>query len=521
MKNVLPAAVLVVVTAAATASVILPSATAEPQSSTAGAQAAPTTSPQQLVTGLPDFTGLVEQVAPGVVSIEVAVNAPRTAQRGPRSRGPAPGDDMMPEIFRRFFDMPFPGAPGMPDAPDGGGMPGATSMGTGFVISSDGYVLTNHHVVDNAQTVTVRLQDRRQFEAEVVGSDQESDVAVLKIDASGLTALRAGDARQIKPGQWAVAIGSPFGLEQSVTAGIVSATGRSNPYANQQYVPFIQTDVAINRGNSGGPLLNTRGEVIGINSQIFSNTGGFQGVSFAIPIDMAMNVAEQIKDTGSVQRGQVGVQFNARPLTREEAQGFGLPDTLGALVNEVVPGSPAQKAGIEPGDVIRAVDGSRIHQPSDLPPLIGNKAPGTRVQLTVFREGRERNFDVTLAPLDRDAMAAARGGASPAQPEAAPSSASNPLGLVGQALGADQRRQLGIEDGKGVRIARVEGLAARRAGIQPGDVVMRVGRDEVNAPAELDRALRGVSPGDTVMLLVRNARGSQFVAVTPREADAE
>lgn len=510
MKKVLPIVAVVAMTAAATTAIVLPVATAEPQAvTTAPAQSAPAA--PQLVSGLPDFTRLVEQVAPGVVSIEVLVGAP-AARNQPGAQ--MPEDEMLPEIFRRFFGPGFrlPGAPGGPGADPG--MPRGTSTGTGFVISADGYVLTNHHVVENAQTVTVRLQDRRQFEAEIVGSDQESDVALLKIDASGLTALRAGDASLVKPGQWAVAIGSPFGLEQSVTAGIVSATGRSNPYANQQYVPFIQTDVAINRGNSGGPLLNTRGEVIGINSQIFSNTGGFQGVSFAIPIDMAMNVAEQIKDTGSVQRGQVGVLFNSIPMTQEQARGFGLPDTLGALVNEVVPDSPAEKAGIEPGDVIRAVDGTRIYQPSELPPLIGNKAPGTRVKLTVFREGRERDYTLTLAPLDRSLVAGRASGAP--QPGAAPSASSNPLGLVGQPLADAERRQLGVEAGKGVRIGRVEGVAARRAGIQPGDVVLRVGRDEVNSPAELDRALRDARPGDTVMLLVRNARGSQFIAVTPR-----
>ncbi|WP_024891097.1 Do family serine endopeptidase [Luteimonas huabeiensis] len=513
MKKVLPAAVLVVATAAATAAVILPIATAEPQAAAAAPQQAPAAPAQQLVTGLPDFTRLVEQVAPGVVSIEATIGADRTAQRGQM-----PQDDMLPDIFRRLLgpDFPFPGGPGGPGFPGEPGMPRGTSMGTGFIVSADGYVLTNHHVVAGAESVTVRLQDRRQFDAKIVGSDEESDVAVLKIEGNGLTALRAGDSRQVKSGQWAVAIGSPFGLEQSVTAGIVSAVGRSNPYTNQQYVPFIQTDVAINRGNSGGPLLNTRGEVIGINSQIFSNTGGFQGVSFAIPIDMAMNVAEQIKATGSVQRGQIGVRFQAQGISADQARGFGLPDTLGALVSEIVPGSPAEKAGLEPGDVIRSVDGTTIYQPSDLPPLIGNKAPGAKVRLSVFREGRERTFEITLAPLDRNELAAVRQGGQPA-PSPAPSASSNPLGLVGQELTAAQRRQLGIEEGKGVRIAQVTGLAARSAGIQPGDVVLRVGREDVGSPAELDRALRGVKAGDTVMLLVRNPRGTQFVAVTPRE----
>ena len=506
MKAPGPALVLVLVTAAATAAVILPSATAEPaaqEATTAPANRAPA---PELVTGLPDFTRLVEQVGPGVVSIEATI-AMRTAQRGPRS---GPQEDMIPEIFRRFFGpgTPFGGQPGGPQGPAPRGM----SMGTGFLISDDGYLLTNHHVVANAEEVRVRLHDHRQFDAEVVGSDEQSDVAVLKIDADDLTVLRPGDASAVSAGQWAVAIGSPFGLEQSVTAGIVSAVGRANRYSNQTYVPFIQTDVAINRGNSGGPLLNTRGEVIGINSQIFSNSGGYQGVSFAIPIDIAMNVAEQIKDTGTVQRGLVGV--NVGPVTRDAMSGFDLPDTRGAMVIGVQPESPAEKAGIEVGDVIRGVDGTAINQASDLPPIIGNMAPGTRVRLEVFREGRNRNFDVTLAALD-DALAAqpsrpGRGqGADPAQP-----GSSNALGLAAQDLTEAQRRQAGLPEDEGVRITAVDGEAARSAGIRPGDVITRVGRSVVGSAADLDRLLRGVRPGQTVMLLRHRGGGAEFVAVT-------
>ncbi|WP_407352348.1 Do family serine endopeptidase [Luteimonas sp. R10] len=531
MKAPLPAVALVLVTAAATAAAVLP--TTEPVSAptaAAAAAAAQETAPQAarapaqpLVTGLPDFTRLVEQVGPGVVNVEATIGAP-TAQRSQRRGGQMPEDEMIPEIFRRFFGpgFPFPGGPGGPQGPGGPSGPRGTSMGTGFLISADGYVLTNHHVIDNADEVKVRLHDRREFTAEVVGSDVQSDVAVLKIDASGLPVLRAGDSRQVKPGQWAVAIGSPFGLDQSVTAGIVSAVGRSNPYANQQYVPFIQTDVAINRGNSGGPLLNTSGEVIGINSQIFSNSGGYMGVSFAIPIDMAMNVAEQLKTSGRVQRGQIGVQFQAASISTEQARGFGLPDTLGALVNEVVPGSPAEKAGIEVGDVIREVDGITITQPSDLPPIVGNKAPGTRVKVTVFREGRNREFDVTLAELDESLLAGIPGrGAPRSAPRPSESTSSNPLGLVAQDLTTAQRRQLGLEEDEGVRIVGVEGVAARQAGIQPGDVVLRVGRTPVGSASALDRQLRDVKPGQTVMLLVNRNGGSQFVAVTPRGDDEE
>ena len=337
MKTPIPAVILVLVTAAATAAVTLPSVTAEPSPSqapaaqAATAQAAPA---QELVTGLPDFTRLVERIGPGVVSIEATIGGARMAQRG------GPPQEMFPEIFRRFFGpgFPFPGGPDGPGGPDDPReTPRGISMGTGFLVSEDGYLLTNHHVVANALEVRVRLHDHRQFDAEVVGSDEQSDVAVLKIDADDLTVLRPGDAGRVRPGQWAVAIGSPFGLEQSVTAGIVSAVGRANRYSNQQYVPFIQTDVAINRGNSGGPLLNTRGEVIGINSQIFSNSGGYMGVAFAIPIDVAMNVVDQLKKTGRVQRGQLGVQFQATGITADQAKGFGLPEGLAQAI--------ARKAG--------------------------------------------------------------------------------------------------------------------------------------------------------------------------------
>lgn len=507
MKAPVPAFLLILLTAAATTAVVLPVATAQSAAEPLSAPAAaPRAQAEPLVSGLPDFTRLVEQVGPAVVNIETVIGT-RTAQRGQQ---PSPDDEQIPEIFRRFFGPGFQ----MPGPGQSPGAPRGRSMGTGFIITADGYVLTNHHVIDGADEVKVRLSDRREFDAKVVGSDQQSDVALLKIEASGLPVLRTGDGASVKPGQWAVAIGSPFGLDQSVTAGIVSAVGRANPYANQRYVPFIQTDVAINRGNSGGPLLNTRGEVIGINSQIFSSSGGYQGVSFAIPIDVAMNVVEQIKTTGEVRRGQIGVQVQG--IDREQASGLGLPDTRGALVADVVAGGAAQKAGIEPMDVIRAVDGVAINQSSDLPPLIGAKAPGTRVKLTVFRGGREREVNVTLTQLDESAVAGAPSQTRPGTPG---QSASNALGIVGQDLDAAQRRQLGLAADEGVRIVRVDGLAARSAGISPGDVILRVGSTPVGTAANLDRELRNVKPGQTVMLLVRSGGGNQYIAVTPREGD--
>lgn len=506
IRSLRPFAAMSLGAAIATAVVVaLPNATA--QSSAAAAQPTAVTPPSspQLVSGLPDFTQLVDQVGPAVVNIEAGVK-PRRASMQQQS----PYDDEdIPEIFRRFFG---PGMPGIPSpGPQGRG---GVSMGTGFIISADGYVLTNHHVVEGSDDVKVKLSDRREFTAKVVGSDQESDVALLKINASSLPFLRTGDSKLLKPGQWVVAIGSPFGLDHSVTAGIVSAVQRANPYAGQQYVPFIQTDVAINRGNSGGPLLNTRGEVVGINSQIFSNSGGYMGVSFAIPIDTAMNAVQQLKTTGKVTRGQIGVGIG--PVSEEAKDGFKLPDTRGALVSTIQAGSAAEKAGLQPGDVIRSVNGTVINEASDVPLIVGSIAPGTRIRLGVYRDGKTVEIPVTLMALKSNVQAGADAGpdASPNRPPSA--SSSNPLGIVGQDLDADDRRQLGLQSGEGVGIARVEGLAARSAGLRPGDVILAVGRNKVASASALDQQLRDVKQGQTVMLLVRRGQATQFVAVTPR-----
>ena len=492
--------------------------TAQPPS--VAALPVPSTAPPAgpMVSGLPDFTHLVQQVGPAVVNIS-AETAPRRAVRGQM-----PDESQVPEFFRRFFgdEMPLPGGPGGPQSPHGPQNPhgpggpqgrGGTSLGTGFLISDDGYVLTNHHVVNGADTVTVKLSDRREFKATLVGSDQQSDVALLKIEGKGLPALRMGNSNQLKPGQWVVAIGSPFGFDHSVTAGIVSAVGRSNPYADQRYVPFIQTDVAINRGNSGGPLLNTRGEVVGINSQIFSNSGGYMGVSFAIPIDVAMNAVQQLRATGKVTRGQLGVAV--QPIDSESARALALDDTRGALVNSIQAGSAAGKAGMEVGDVIRAVNGKPVNESSDLPPLIGAMAPGSRAKVSVFRNGKQMELTVVLGELE-EAVAGATGtrpspgpGTSPAPPVRA-----NALGLVVRDIAADERQRLGLKANEGVLLARVNGDAARAAGLQPGDVILSVGRSSVGTAAALDRELAGVKPGQTVMLLVRRGAGTQFIAVT-------
>ncbi|HSD17336.1 MAG TPA: DegQ family serine endoprotease [Thermomonas sp.] len=465
----------------------------------------------ELVAGLPDFTRLVDQVGPAVVSVqaEIGSKAQSATQRGQQGM---PDDEEVPEFFRRFFGpgmAPMPGMPGGPDAPDS--RPRGVSQGTGFIISGDGYVLTNHHVVDGADTVRIKLSDRREFVAKVVGSDEQSDVALLKIDASGLPTLRIGDSRTLKSGQWVVAIGSPFGLDHSVTAGIVSAVGRANPYADQRYVPFIQTDVAINRGNSGGPLIDTRGQVVGINSQIFSNSGGYMGVSFAIPIDVAMNAVQQLKATGKVTRGQLGVQIQA--ITRDNAKALGLPEANGALVSRVEPGSPAARAGILRQDVIRSINGRPVYESSDLPPIIGAMPPGTRVSIELVRDGKPRTVTATLNQLAEATAGLLPGDEGAPRPAAA--AQANALGIVGEDLDPQQRGRMGLQPGEGVLVARVEGVAAREAGLRPGDVILAVGRNDVSSAASLNAQLRAAGTGKAVMLLVRRGGGTQYVTINP------
>lgn len=484
-------------------------ACAQAPAPTATAAAAPAAAPRapapQLVSGLPDFTNLVEQVGPGVVNVETTIVR---SNRQARGMGPGGGDEM-PEFFRRFFgpdfQMPGQGPGGQDDSPRIQGR----GMGSGFIISADGYVLTNYHVVADASEVKVKLGDRREFTAKVIGSDQQYDVALLKIDGKNLPTVRVGDSNTLKPGQWVVAIGSPFGLDHSVTAGVVSAVGRSTGGADQRYVPFIQTDVAINQGNSGGPLLNTRGEVVGINSQIFSASGGYMGISFAIPIDLAMGAVEQIKKSGRVTRGQLGAMVGA--VTADVAQGFKLPDSRGALVNQLVPGSAAARSGLEVGDVIRSVNGTPINVSSDLPPLIGALPPGTKVRINVLRDGKEREITATLTELAEDAD---RGPDRPAAEVAKPETGANALlGLEVADLTAPQRQQLGLSSGEGVRITRVNGQSARDAGLSQGMVVLQVGRTPVGSVTALNKALAGYGKGDVVMLLIRANGNSAFVPV--------
>ncbi|MGH8769225.1 MAG: DegQ family serine endoprotease, partial [Burkholderiales bacterium] len=334
------------------------------------------------VQGLPDFTELVEKQGPAVVNVSTT----SAARSGPQS--PVPEDDPFYDFFRRF---------GPPQPRDYE----ARSLGSGFIISADGYILTNAHVVEAAEDINVKLNDKREFKAKVIGSDKRTDVAVIKIEASGLPAVRIGDPERLKVGEWVLAIGSPFGFENTVTAGIVSAKGRSLPQEN--YVPFIQTDVAINPGNSGGPLFNLKGEVVGMNSQIYSRTGGFMGLSFAIPIDVAMDITHQLRTAGRVSRGRIGVVI--QEVTKELAESFGLPKAAGALVNSVEKGGPADKAGLEPSDVILKFDGKTVNSTSDLPRIVAQTRPGSKATMQIWRKGAARDVTVTVGEMPEEKVA--------------------------------------------------------------------------------------------------------------------
>lgn len=448
---------------------------------------------------LPDFTELVEKQGPAVVNISTS----QSVRSGGRSGQPFPFDenDPMNEFFRRFMPRQ-PGAPGFPGGPRDFE---SRSLGSGFVISSDGYLLTNAHVVDAADEIVVRLTDKREFRARVIGSDKRTDVALIKIDATGLPTVRLGDPGVLKVGEWVIAIGSPFGFENSVTAGIVSAKGRSLPQEN--YVPFIQTDAAVNPGNSGGPLFNMKGEVVGINSQIYSRSGGFMGISFAIPIDVAMEVQAQLRANGKVSRGRIGVVI--QEVTKDLADSFGMSKVQGAIVNSVEKGGPAEKAGIEPGDVILKFDGKTITNSSDLPRIVGSTKPGSRVTIQVWRKGTTRDVPVVIGEMPEE-KPAARGGRSAKPPERTP----NRLGLVVSELTAEQRRELKVSGG--LLIEDVRNNAAR-VDLRPGDVILaliaRGESIEIKTVEQFNRLLAQFDKAANVTLLVRRGELQTFVTI--------
>jgi serine protease Do len=443
--------------------------------------------PLQVVAQLPDFTELVEKQGAAVVNISTTQASARNplAQQLPN----VPEDDPFFEFFRRFA----------PNNPGGPREFQAQSLGSGFVISGDGYILTNAHVVQSADEITVRLTDKREFKAKVIGSDRRTDVALIKIEATGLPVVKFGDPAKLKVGEWVVAIGSPFGFDNTVTKGIVSAKGRSLPQEN--FVPFIQTDVAVNPGNSGGPLFNMRGEVVGINSQIYSRTGGFMGLSFAIPIDVANDIAQQLRTAGKVSRGRIGVVI--QPVTKELADGFGLPKPQGALVNSVEKGGPAEKAGIEAGDVILRFDGKPITASEDLPRIVGGTKPGSKATAQIWRNKASRDVQVVVAELPEDARAA-RGGRSQKPPAAAPTV----YGMTLSDLSDVQRKELKVEGG--VFVGEVQGAAAR-AGMRKGDVILAVNNQDVKTVEQFNQLMGQFDKGRIVALLVRRGTNSLYV----------
>ena len=448
---------------------------------------------------LPDFTELVEKVGPSVVNIRTMERAGRNAMPGGGGSGMDPN---MEEFFRRF-GIPLPGGRGGPRGGGGGDEePQQRGVGSGFILTADGLVMTNAHVVDGADELMVTLTDKREFKAKVIGLDKRTDVAVVKIEATGLPAVKLGDVSRLKVGEWVMAIGSPFGLENSVTAGIVSAKARDTG----DYLPFIQTDVAINPGNSGGPLINMRGEVVGINSQIYSRSGGFMGISFAIPIDEASRVAEQLRTTGRVIRGRIGVTI--APVTKDVAESIGLGKPAGALVRGAESGGPADKAGIEAGDIITKVDGRAIDKSGDLPRIVGATRPGSKTVLQVFRRGAYRDVTVTVAEFEPDAPTRVAQSDAPV----ASAGSKSALGLTVTDLSEVAKRDLKLKGG--VRVDAVEGAAAR-AGLREGDVILDLDNTEIADVRQFMAVSAKVEKARAVSVMVRRGEWVNYLVIRP------
>ena len=452
---------------------------------------------------LPDFTDLVEQVGPSVVNI-------RTTERvvvRPGAGNNNGMDEEMQEFFRRF-GVPIPNNPNAPRQQPRPNRPQQEEeqprgVGSGFILTADGFIMTNAHVVDGADEVLVTLTDKREFKARIIGTDKRSDVALVKIEAVGLPAIKVGDVNRLKVGEWVMAIGSPFGLENSVTAGIVSAKQRDTG----DYLPFIQTDVAINPGNSGGPLINMRGEVVGINSQIYSRSGGFMGISFAIPMDEAIRVSDQLRANGRVIRGRIGVQIDQ--VSKDLAESIGLGKAQGALVRGVESGAPADKAGVEAGDIIIRFDGKPIEKSTDLPRLVGNTKPGTRSTITVFRRGAAKDLSVVIAEIEPERVARK----APEREEKPKSSlAGLALGLSVSDLNEVQKRDFKLRGG--VRIdAAIDGAA--RAGLREGDIILAVANMEINSVKELEAVLAKLDKTKIINVFFRRGELAQYALIRP------
>ncbi len=433
---------------------------------------------------LPDFTQIVEKEGPAVVNISTT-HVVHSSGGFPGMPG-LPPDDPFYQFFRHF------GPPQTPRDYE------TRSLGSGFIISSDGYILTNAHVVDSADEVMVKLNDRRQFKAKVIGEDKRSDVALLKIKADKLPVVTIGDPSKLKVGQWVVAIGSPFGFDNTVTAGIVSAKGRALPQEN--YVPFIQTDVAINPGNSGGPLFNMAGQVVGINSQIYSRTGGFMGLSFSIPIDVAMNVVDQLKSTGHVTRGRMGVVIQG--VSRELADSFGLPEPKGALISKVEKNGPADKAGLQPSDIILKFDGKTVEESSDLPKIVAATKPGKRVEVEIWRNGKIVDVPLVVGVLPADKVASIA---------ATDQKKSDRLGLYLSALTSDQKKQ--VQSDHGLVVTGLDDGSAAEAGVMRGDVILSLNNEDITSVAQFEKMLSKFPKGKAIALLIWRGGNSIFVTM--------
>jgi serine protease Do len=444
------------------------------------------------VIGLPDFTVLAEKQGPAVVNISITQVTRRSAMPFPGM----PYDENLQEFFKRF------GIPGIPGAPNQGGEREykSQSLGSGFIISNDGYILTNAHVVNAADEVLVKLSDKREFKAKIIGADKRTDVALIKIEAKDLPKVKIGDPSKLKVGEWVAAIGSPFGLENTMTAGIVSAKGRALPQEN--YVPFIQTDVAINPGNSGGPLFNLAGEVVGVNSQIYSRSGGSMGLSFSIPIDVAIDISNQLKESGKVTRGWLGVSI--QELTKELADSFGMSSTKGALIAGVEKGSPAEKGGLEAGDVIVKFDGHKIQTSSDLPRVVGTTKPNKLVNVEVLRKGRKKTLNFRIGEMPSEEIQIANNSKAPAKEEA------NKVGLTLKELTPQQRKKLNGKNG--LLVINSTGAAAE-AGIRRGDVILGLNNSESQSVAQFNKQINAVRKGKTIAVLVQRGDSTLYVPI--------
>jgi serine protease Do len=461
------------------------------------------------VIGLPDFADLVDRVGPAVVNIRTTERLKQSGRAG--GGAGLPDDEEMQEFLRRFFGgaIPQPGNPGGKGTPRGrrqapSDEPVQRGVGSGFILSADGYVMTNAHVVDGADEVFVTLTDKREFKAKVLGADARTDVAVLKIEGDKLPFLVMGDSDKIRVGEWVIAIGSPFNLENTVTAGIISAKQRDTG----DYLALIQSDVAVNPGNSGGPLINMRGEVIGINSQIATLSGGYNGISFAVPIDEAIRVSEQLKKTGKVTRGRIGVQIGE--VSKDVAESLGLKNAQGAEVSLVEPGGPADKAGIKAGDIILKFNGTPVTRSSDLPRLVGGTALDSKATVTVWRKGAQLELPVTVAELEGDKIAkGGKGKGGKAEPEVAKA---NALGLKVSDLSADQKKELGVAGG--VVVDAAEGVAGS-AGLEEGDVLLQLNNLEIKDAKQFNAAVAKLDPKKPTAIQVRRGEVSQFISLRP------